>query len=126
MEDCLTNTHSVRYALPLDEIWWETGLGKDDCPTGDGSELRRKSVSLKNATSSSSPLTENDLALRYQAKLQVKQFIDSIEPYWAELRDLPGEDFSYKEMTSSFFQDGGLRNGECLEFGAWWGTKKTS
>lgn len=131
MEDCLTNNHSVRYALPLDKIWWETGSGRDDSPTserGGGAELNRKnSVGAKNTLNQSSVLSENDMALRYQAKLQVKQFVDALEPHWIEVRDLPGEDFSkpYKEMTMSFFQEGGLRNGECLEFGAWWSTKKT-
>ncbi|KAF8422417.1 hypothetical protein EV426DRAFT_535303 [Tirmania nivea] len=128
MEDCLVNNHSARYALPLDEIWWESGSGKDSSPTSDGSELKRKnSVSAKNELDQSSPLSENDLALRYQARLQVKQFMDSLEPYWNETRDLPGEDFNkpYREMTASFFQEDGLRNGECLEFGAWWGTKKS-
>lgn len=131
MEDCLVNNHSVRYALPLDEIWWESGSRKDTSPTsesGDRSESKRKnSASAKNALDQLSTLSENDLALRYQAKLQVKQLIDSLEPYWNETRDLPGEDFNkpYREMTASFFQEDGLRNGECLEFGAWWGTKKS-
>lgn len=125
------NSQSVRYALPLDEIWWECGSGKDSNPPsekGDGSEVKWKdSGSSKNILKQSSPLSENDLALRYQAKLQVKQFIDSLEPFWDETRDLPGEDFNkpYREMTASFFQEDGLRNGECLEFGAWWGTKKS-
>jgi len=128
MEDCLVNNHSVRYALPLDEIWWESEDSSPASEKGDGSELKRKnSVSARNALDQSSVLSENDLALRYQAKLQVKQFIDSLEPYWNETRDLPGEDFNkpYRDMTASFFQEDGLRNGECLEFGAWWGTKKS-
>lgn len=130
MEGNLTNNHPVRYALPLDECWWESN-------TSDGSSAERGEpesgmmrMNSGNARSALNqhPLSEEDKAVRYMARLQLKQFIDSLDHLLAEARDLPGEDFSkpYKEMTNNFFHEGGLRNGECLEFGAWWGTKKTA
>ena len=125
MESCLTNNHSVRYALPLDEVWSEFA----DSPGERGGPCEPKQKNSNSDTSTahqSSLLSVSDLALRYQAKLQVKQFIDSMETCWKEVRESPDEDVikPYKEMTTNFFQEGGLKGGECMEFGAWWGTKK--
>ncbi|KAF8471832.1 hypothetical protein BDZ91DRAFT_477168 [Kalaharituber pfeilii] len=131
MEGSLTNHHTLRMALPLDEAWWEFASYKDgDIPPTEKGELlseikRKNSVSAKIALHQS-VLTEEQKAVRYMARLQLKQFIDSMEVYAPETRETPGEDCNkpYEKMTANFFQEGGLRGGECLEFGAWWGTKK--
>ena len=119
----------MRYALPLDEIWWESAdsLGERGGEEGSLESKRKNSNSEKGAIHQSPLLSGGDLALRYQAKLQVKQFIDSMETCWKEVRESPDEDVikPYKEMTTNFFQEGGLKSGECMEFGAWWGTKRT-
>lgn len=61
------------------------------------------------------------------ARMQVVGFMESLEGYLREYCELPNVDWDRegREMMGSFFGEGGVRDGECLEFGAWWGTKRS-
>ncbi|KAL7272528.1 hypothetical protein RUND412_004659 [Rhizina undulata] len=148
MEDEIVGVHSKRMALPLDEVWWESS----DAPDSASTYQRRRVSSDSNSISSNrsgkskassttcsshrrcstgaasslvSPLTEEEKAARHLGKLTFTQMIDSLEPALREANaiDLDEWDRWYKEMMINFFEKGGLRGGECIEFGAWWGTK---
>lgn len=128
-EEELVNFQQVRIALPLDEVWWESGPSQDKkeklhlCQ----SDLKRKNSQGAKQALKASPLSGEEKAVRHLARLTVTQMIESLEPYLKEANGIPQDDWDrwYKELMANFFRDGGLRNGECLEFGAWWGVKKS-
>lgn len=136
MEGNITKNHNKRLALPLDEVWWEAdmlgGGGGEHCVSPKDNSIcfdysRRNSTSLGKMKLGPSPLTEEAKAVRYMARLIFVQFIESMEPFLREDNDIPQDDWDrfFKDMTADFFQKGGLRHGECIEFGAFWGIKKT-
>ncbi|KAI5808748.1 hypothetical protein DFH27DRAFT_478098 [Peziza echinospora] len=127
MEDCLTNYHSLRLALPLDEIWWETESESSSPVDGLMAhyDIKRKSAMMGKNGQQPSVLTEEEKAVRYMARLQLSQFIESMDPY-LRAADVSTDDYKPKDMMINFFREGGLRDGECVEFGAWWGTKRSS
>ncbi|KAF8246491.1 hypothetical protein K440DRAFT_487066, partial [Wilcoxina mikolae CBS 423.85] len=73
-----------------------------------------------------SPLTDEERAIRHLAKLTFAQLIEALEPILREADDknLDEWDGWYRDMMRSWFEGNGLRNGECMEFGAWTGRKK--
>lgn len=59
-------------------------------------------------------------------RLMFVQLIEALEPV---LRDAEGMEVDewdswYRELMWNWFEGGGLRGGECMEFGAWYGKKK--
>jgi hypothetical protein len=73
-----------------------------------------------------SPLTNEERAIRYLAKLTFVQLIEALEPILREADDINLDEWDgwYRDMMRSWFENNGLRNGECMEFGAWTGRKK--
>lgn len=72
-----------------------------------------------------SPLTEEEKAVRYLAKLTFVQLIESMEHAirTANNIDLGEWDNWYRELMWNWFEGRGLTGGECLEMGAWYGIK---
>lgn len=145
MEEEMIGVHSRRVALPLDEIWWESSDPDASAPhptrekriSADASSIesgsrnnRKNSLSVTRRSSTSvgsfqSPLTDEEKAVRHLARLTFAQLIESLEPVLRETNGIPQDDWDrwYKDLMVSFFENGGLRGGECMEFGAWWGVK---
>lgn len=145
MEGDVVGVRSRRVALPLDEIWWEGSDSDASTPnlargkriSADVSSIesgsrntRETSLSIKRRSSTSvgslqSPLTEEEKAVRDLARLTFAQLIESLEPALRETNGIPQDDWDrwYKDLMVNFFENGGLRGGECMEFGAWWGVK---
>lgn len=145
MEGEVIGVRSRRVALPLDEIWWEGSdsdastphLAREKRISADVSSIescsrntRKTSLSITRRSSTSvgslqSPLTEEEKAVRNLARLTFAQLIESLEPVLRETNGIPQDDWDrwYKDLMVNFFENGGLRGGECMEFGAWWGVK---
>lgn len=145
MEENVVGVRSRRVALPLDEIWWEGSDSDTSTPhlvrekriSADVSSIesgsrnvRKTSLSATRRSSTSvgslqSPLTEEEKAVRSLARLTFAQLIESLEPVLRETDGIPQDDWDrwYKDLMVNFFENGGLRGGECVEFGAWWGVK---
>jgi hypothetical protein len=83
---------------------------------------RRSSTS---ADSLASPLNEEERAARHLAKLAFVQLIEALEGMLREHNDMDLDEWDtwYRELMWNWFDGQGLRGGECLEFGAWWGKK---
>lgn len=73
-----------------------------------------------------SPLTDEERAVRQLAKLIFVQLIEALEPVLREANDIDLDEWDgwYRELMWSWFENHGLRGGECIEFGAWAGRKK--
>jgi hypothetical protein len=110
----LSSVTSKRLALPFDEIWWET---EQEVETGVESGFGRNAI--KNGRRGK--LTEEEKAVRGLAKSNFGKFIESLEPVIRDGVGLKLEEWDkwYREVMTNFVKEGGLRNGECLEFGAW-------
>lgn len=146
MEEDIVAVHSKRVALPLDEIWWESDsdasphLTREKRLSADTSSVesrsgvkRTNSLSITRRSSTSvgslqSPLTEEEKAVRHLTRLTFAQLIESLEPVLRDTNGIPQDDWDrwYKDLMASFFELRGLTNGECMEFGAWWGVKAKS
>jgi hypothetical protein len=72
-----------------------------------------------------SPLNEEERAARHLAKLAFVQLIEALEGMLREHNDMDLDEWDswYRELMWNWFDGQGLRGGECLEFGAWWGKK---
>lgn len=72
------------------------------------------------------PLTDEERAVRQLAKLIFVQLIEALEPVLREANDIDLDEWDswYRELMWSWFENHGLRGGECIEFGAWAGRKK--
>jgi len=70
-------------------------------------------------------ITEEAKALRLVARQNFTQLAQSLEPVLREANHLSENEWEnwYYGMMDNFFQRRGLRNGECMEIGAWWGIK---
>ncbi|KAI5789426.1 S-adenosyl-L-methionine-dependent methyltransferase [Pyronema domesticum] len=121
-EDGVSILSQRRFALPFDQIWWESTTAPSSSSTGggDGNSDADSKASKRRSTSGSS------LALRHLVRLMFVQLIEALEPV---LRDAEGMEVDewdswYRELMWNWFEGGGLRGGECMEFGAWYGKKK--
>jgi len=85
---------------------------------------RRSSVSVDSCDPS--PLAEEERAVRQLAKLALAQLIEAMEPMLREANEIDLDEWDgwYRELMWNWFDGHGLRGGECLEFGAWWGRKR--
>ncbi|KAA8908935.1 hypothetical protein FN846DRAFT_776890 [Sphaerosporella brunnea] len=83
---------------------------------------RRSSTS---ADSYMSPLNEEERAVRHLGKLAFVQLIEALEGILREHNDMDLDEWDswYRDLMWNWFEGQGLRGGECLEFGAWWGRK---
>jgi len=84
---------------------------------------RRSSASVDSCYPS--PLAAEERAVRQLAKLAFAQLIEAMEPMLREANEIElGEwDGWYRELMWNWFDGHGLRGGECMEFGSWWGRK---
>ncbi|KAI5816512.1 hypothetical protein BZA77DRAFT_354087 [Pyronema omphalodes] len=181
-EDGVSILSQRRFALPFDQIWWEstsasTSSGSDGSSDADSKASKRRSTSgssvdsfqsagktycgagsrkrggsvsassyhhhhysgkassvagsgsgsgSSNGDQFPSPLTDAELALRHLVRLLFVQLIEALEPMLrdAEGMELDEWDSWYRELMWNWFEGGGLRGGECMEFGAWYGKKK--
>jgi hypothetical protein len=147
MADSASGVQTRRLALPFDEVWWEpspdsasesssvkrkssvgssndgNSLSGASRPYGNMSTHRRSSTSA--GSSSPSPLTEEEKAVRQTMRLIFIQLVESLEPALRDVNGIALDDWDrwYKDMVQNF-ENGGLRGGECVEFGCWWGIKK--
>lgn len=96
---------SRRIAIPLGEMKWEQ-------KTHGGTAPRKH-------------LTEDQLALRQTALMNVVQMIESMEPILMEASEKGRAEWDrwWTGMTHDLLEKDGVAGGECLEVGAWWGQK---
>ncbi|KAI5801214.1 hypothetical protein EDC01DRAFT_612616 [Geopyxis carbonaria] len=138
MLETLTLTAQKRIAIPLDEIWWESPGASDTSSVSSArstdSSHRKGSFAIppsqqrhrsSTTTSSTSGLTDNERAVRALAKLVWIQSIDSLEPRLREVNKIDLDEWErwYRDLMWNTMENQGLRNGECIEFGAFWGRK---
>lgn len=117
----LASVTSKRLALPFDEIWWESEAAPEvGVSMGFGRNARNDGRRGQ--------LSEEEKAVRGLAKSNFAKLIESLEPLLREEAGLKVEEWDkwYREVMANFVKEGGLKNGECLEFGAWVGIKNKS
>lgn len=123
----LTDFGQRRVAVPLGELRWERKASQQKRPLSNGHDSPMSTGSrdqgLKNRDY---VLTPEQAALRQTALMTFLQMIESMEPILKEASGKNAEEWSHwwANMMSNLLDTskGGL-TGECLEIGAWWGTK---
>lgn len=110
---------SLRIAVPLAELAWESTPGR-----------RSSSAGKKHKGRSSVPqtiLNVDQAALRRTALMTVIQKIEGLEPVLKERSGKNTEEWStwWASMMSSLVEHDGASTGEFLEMGAWWAKKRT-
>jgi len=80
---------------------------------------------ISSTTSNYAIISDEAKALRLVARQNFTELAHSLEPVLREANHLSENEWEnwYYGMMENFFQERGLRNGECMEFGAWWGIK---
>ncbi|KAF2169645.1 hypothetical protein M409DRAFT_64706 [Zasmidium cellare ATCC 36951] len=116
-----------RIAVPLGELRWERKASQQKRPLSNGHDSPMSTGSRDQGVKNGEyVLTAEQAALRQTALMTFLQMIESMEPILKEASGKNAEEWSHwwANMMSSLLDPskGGL-TGECLEIGAWWGTK---
>lgn len=129
-----TEVGSRRIAIPFGEVRWE-GEDAPAEPENPISLTNETSISKKHARKSSKarelptarkPLTPDQAALRKTALNTVIELIESLEPVLMKESEKEQDEWDrwWANMTANLLLENGTINGECLEVGAWWATKR--
>lgn len=145
MEEEITGLQTKRYALPLDEVWWESSssgtpegsesssvASKRKSSSGSsvesvaGSRRRYRRSSTSAGSGPPSPLTAEEKAVRQMARLCFSQMVDSLELCVREANNIVIDDWDrwFKDLMYNWNEAGGVRGGECIEYGCWYGQKR--
>ena len=116
-----------RVAIPFSEVRWEReGIGGLTEPARGRSLTQTTKSAEKKAIVTPKVLTPDQAALRNAALTTTIQFIESLESVLKEASGKRQDEWDrwWASMTNDLLEQNGTFNGECLEFGAWWGRKK--
>ncbi|MCJ1238357.1 hypothetical protein MMC14_006346 [Varicellaria rhodocarpa] len=116
-----------RLAIPFGEVRWEReGIGGQIEPARGRSRTQTTKAAEKQAVVQPKILTPDQAALRNAALTTTIQFIESLETLLKEASGKRQDEWNrwWASMTNDLLEQNGTFNGECLEFGAWWGRKK--
>ena len=123
----LVGVQGRRLAMPLDEVWWEEGGEKWESPGVEAfrKRMRRSSVHSTATGREGGVLTEQEKAVRGLARLCFVQLVEGLEVVLRKEGAMREDEWDrwYRELMWNFMEGGGLRGGECVEYGVWWGVK---
>lgn len=116
---------SRRVAIPLSEVSWERSSSRSN--SGDLHDSPMSTGSRAKGRLANQQLTEEQLALRQTALMTVLQMIEGLEPFLREVSGKNTEEWGNwwaSMMTNLTKDENNTLDGESLEMGAWWATKR--
>ncbi|KAK8221872.1 hypothetical protein M8818_000037 [Zalaria obscura] len=122
----LADVGSRRIAIPLGELHWEKERLSNGKRSKSSSNLAASAKGKGKVGEAS--LTPDQAALRMTALWAVLGKIESLEPLLKEVSGKNSEEWAHwwASMMTNLLEQKGASSGECLEFGAWWATKRTT